>query len=197
MKKMILTGGLVALFALPFFDLSLNAQQRGSHNEGGSMERGSHMGQERGSGRGSGMGRGMMRGRGQGRGQGRGMGNRIRHQYVMRGPGIPAAFRGVINPLHSTRQSVEAGRKVYVEHCQSCHGAKGIGDGAAGKELSPPPANIAHIMRMPMMATDSFLLWTIVEGGVPLKTAMPAYGEVLSQQEHWQLIHFLRSGLGQ
>ncbi len=176
MKKQILTGGLVLLTALPLLAISLKAQNRGSHGAQAPMERGSHMGQ--------------------GGHMGRGMGNRIRHRYVMRGPGIPADYRNVVNPLPPSREAVEAGRQVYVEHCASCHGAKGMGDGEAGKSLSPPPANIAHIMRMPMMATDSFLLWTIVEGGVPLKTAMPAFGKVLSQKEHWQLIHFLRGGLG-
>ena len=142
-----------------------------------------------GHGPGMGMG-GMMRGRG----MGRGMGNPVRHRYVMMGPGLPAAYAALKNPLPATAQNIAAGKKLYEENCASCHGAKGQGDGEAGKELSPPPANLAFTLRRPI-ATDGFLMWTISEGGEKLKTAMPAFRDVLNERQRWQLILYLRHGL--
>ena len=139
------------------------------------------------------MGRGMMQGRGMMRG--RGMGNPVRHRRVMMGGGVPAPYRNMRNPLKPTAANIAAGRRLYAENCASCHGAKGYGDGEAGKELNPPPANIAFIMDKPI-ASDGFLMWTISEGGEKLKTAMPAFKDALSEKERWQIILFLRHGLG-
>ncbi len=141
--------------------------------------------------------RGMMKERGMGPGmmRGRMMGNPVRHRQVMMGGGVPAPYAGMKNPLEPTKENIEAGRKLYEENCASCHGPKGLGDGEAGKELNPPPANIAFVIDKPI-ATDGFLMWTISEGGEKLKTAMPAFKDVLSEKERWQLILFLRNGLG-
>ncbi len=133
------------------------------------------------------MGRGMMKGRR--------MGNPVRHRRVMMGGGVPAPYATKHNPLKPTGENIGAGRKLYEENCASCHGAKGVGDGEAGKELDPPPANIAFTVRMPI-ASDGFLMWTISEGGEKLKTAMPAFKDVLSEKERWQIILYLRHGLG-
>ena len=134
-----------------------------------------------------GMGPGMMRGRM--------MGNPVRHRRVMMGGGVPAPYASMKNPLAPTRANIEAGRRLYEENCASCHGPKGLGDGEAGKGLNPPPANIAYIMGRPI-ATDGFLMWTISEGGEKLGTAMPAFKDILSERERWQIILYLRHGLG-
>jgi hypothetical protein len=65
------------------------------------------------------------------------------------------------------------------------------GDGPAAQALNPPPANIAATSRMPM-ATDGYLYWTIVEGGAPLKSAMPAFQGALKPDQIWQIILYLR-----
>ena len=138
--------------------------------------------------------RGMMKERGMGQGmmRGRMMGNPVRHRRVMMGGGVPAPYAGMSNPLKPTKENIEAGRKLYEENCASCHGPQGRGDGEAGKELNPPPANIAFVIDKPI-ATDGFLMWTISEGGEKLGTAMPAFKDVLSEKERWQLILYLRT----
>ena len=145
---------------------------------------------------------GMMRGRMHGRGMGHGvmgrgmmggrMGNPVRHRRVMMGGGVPAPYAAMTNPLRPTKENVEAGRKLYEKNCASCHGPKGLGDGEAGRELDPRPANIAFVIDRPI-ATDGFLMWTITEGGEKLGTAMPAFRDVLSERERWRLILYLRT----
>ncbi len=139
------------------------------------------------------MGHGMG-GMRKGMGQGRMMGNPVRHRYVMMGPGMPAQYANLKNPLPPTPENIAAGKKLYQDNCAACHGPKGQGDGEAGKELNPKPANLAFVIDKPI-ATDGFLMWTIAEGGEKLKTDMPAFRDALNEQQRWQLILYLRHGL--
>ncbi len=145
-----------------------------------------------------GPGMGMMRRRGMGPGpmRGRGMmgGNVVRHRYVMAN-GIPAPYAGMTNPLSATPENLAAGRRLFEENCVSCHGKGGRGDGEAGKELDPPPADITHVLGRPL-DRDDFFFWTVSEGGGMLKTDMPAFKDVLDEKRRWQLVTYLRNGLG-
>ena len=70
----------------------------------------------------------------------------------------------------------------------------GLGEGA--EDLDPKPADLIMMTSMPMaMATDSFFWWTIADGGEALETAMPAFKEVLSEDERWKIFRALRAGL--
>lgn len=113
-----------------------------------------------------------------------------RHRHAMRN-GIPHEYRSLDNPLEPTERNLAAGERIYKTNCASCHGASGAGDGPAGKNLNPGPANIARLSRMPM-ARDSYLYWTIAEGGSVVDSAMPAFGNVLSQEEMWQLVMYVQ-----
>ena len=145
-----------------------------------------------------GPGMGMMHRRGMGAGpmQGRGMmrGNVVRHRYVMMN-GIPAPYAGKASPLPATPENIEAGRKLFEENCASCHGKSGEGGGGAGKELTPPPADITRVLGR-RLDRDDFFFWTVSEGGEMLKTDMPAFKDVLEEKQRWQIILYLRNGLG-
>jgi cytochrome c553 len=148
---------------------------------------------------GGGQGMGMGHGRGQGYGMGRGhgpghKGNPVRHRIVRHGDGVPAPYRGKSNTLPDSAANISAGSKLYADNCATCHGKSGEGDGEAGKNLDPKPANLAFIMDK-WIATDDFLMWSIAEGGKKLKTDMPAFKDTLTEKQRWQVIHYLRSGL--
>src|SRR5208337_4745298 len=97
------------------------------------------------------MGPGMM---------GSGYGSMPRHHFAMMS-GIPAPYHSLSNPLPLTRETVERGAKVYAQNCGSCHGTTGAGDGEAGRNLSPPPDNLAWLSQMPMVQWDPFMYWTV------------------------------------
>jgi len=118
----------------------------------------------------------------------------IRHQYVMR-QGLPEAWRNLTNPLTPTASVLDEGRRVYAAACSACHGATGAGDGPAGAALDPAPSNIQRLPRMPMMSSDAYLYWTITEGGAPIGTGMPPFGQTLTSDEIWSVILALREGL--
>ena len=117
----------------------------------------------------------------------------VRHQFVMRN-GIDPRYASRANPMRGTAKNIAAGKKSYDQNCAACHGATGLGDGEAGKSLSPPPANIAAFVRM-RMATDGYLYWTIAEGGTALGTAMPPFKSALTEDDIWKTIIYLRGGL--
>jgi mono/diheme cytochrome c family protein len=44
------------------------------------------------------------------------------------------------------------------------------------------------------IAIDPYLLWTISDGGGTFGTKMPAFKDVLSKQQIWQIVAYLRAG---
>ena len=115
-----------------------------------------------------------------------------RHWTFMHGD-IPRQYRGVRSTIKVNAANIAAGGKLYQTHCAACHGKAGLGDGEAGKALSPSPALLAHMIQRPV-AVDEFLLWSISEGGKQFKTDMPAYKDVLKPQDIWQIVAWMRAG---
>ncbi|MGD9903929.1 MAG: cbb3-type cytochrome c oxidase subunit II [Vicinamibacterales bacterium] len=78
-----------------------------------------------------------------------------------RAESLPAA-------LTSIRGDAARGHDLYGQHCATCHGDTGAGDGPGARWLTPAPANLAaHTYATPRLAE---VLWNGVAG-----TAMPAW----------------------
>jgi mono/diheme cytochrome c family protein len=135
----------------------------------------------------------MMMGRG---GMGGMAGSMPRHRQAMM-IGVPAPYDSLANPLPRTRQTLDRGASVYAENCASCHGPTGRGDGEAGRELSPPPGNLAWLARMPMVRWDPFMYWAVADGGTEFGTAMPAFKDTLSADDIWAVIAYIQARLPQ
>jgi mono/diheme cytochrome c family protein len=118
---------------------------------------------------------------------------RMRRHWTFTQKGVPKTYRGLVNPLGLTPEAVQAGGRVYGNWCADCHGEAGMGDGEFGLSLRPSPALLAFMIQVPM-AVDEYLLWSISEGGSAFGTDMPAFGEMLSREEIWAVISYMRSG---
>lgn len=118
---------------------------------------------------------------------------RMARHWTFMHAGIPNEYRGQVNPLDSSKAVLKEGAKLYSLSCARCHGANGMGNGEAGKDLNPSPALLAYMIQMPM-AVDEYMMWTISEGGVLFATDMPAFKEDLTETEIWKIISFLRAG---
>jgi mono/diheme cytochrome c family protein len=71
-----------------------------------------------------------------------------------------------------------------------CHGAKGDGAGPAALALNPRPSDFTQHM-VPGRHTDGqIFLW--IRDGYP-RTAMPAWGARLSEEQIWQLVVYVRA----
>ena len=92
-----------------------------------------------------------------------------------------------------TEDTLSAGAGLYARHCVSCHGPDGFGGGDVGNALDPSPALLAFMLQMPHTA-DSYLMWSIAEGGAAFGSEMPAYKDVLTEAQIWRIITFMRRG---
>jgi len=115
-----------------------------------------------------------------------------RYSEYMQG-NIPEQYADLKNPYPASTENIVDGKRLYQAQCQMCHGESGQGDGLAGKQLLPRPANLSLTRRLPV-TTDSFLFWTLSEGGQSLGTAMPAFTNRLSDEEMWQIIRYINTG---
>jgi copper transport protein len=92
------------------------------------------------------------------------------------------------NPVPADVASLDRGRTVYAQ-CVACHGATGRGDGPAGRTLLPRPADFR--VHMAAGHTDRQLFDWITHGVDG--TAMPAFGELLDEQQRWDAINYIRT----
>ena len=113
-----------------------------------------------------------------------------RHHLVMMN-GLDPKYARKVNPLARDEQTLKSGRKLFEQNCARCHGINGLGDGPDGTNLNPRPANVAAVAKMPM-ASDSYLFWSISEGGTPVGSAMPPFQGTLNEKEIWQTVAYLR-----
>ncbi len=118
---------------------------------------------------------------------------RMQRHWTYMHAGIPAAYQGTRSTTKSTAVTIAEGGVIYAKHCSSCHGKKGMGDGDAGKSLSPSPALLSFMIQRPM-AVDEYLLWTISVGGKQFGTDMPAFKDTLDRESIWKMVAYMRSG---
>jgi mono/diheme cytochrome c family protein len=99
---------------------------------------------------------------------------------------VPAAYAGKTNPLGS--DAAGEGAAVFKSNCEMCHGSQGHGDGPASGSLDPKPKNLAALQEN---ADDDYLFWRISEGRPG--TAMVAWKGILTEEQIWQVVSFLRT----
>lgn len=106
---------------------------------------------------------------------------------------LPAPYASKRNPIPAM-DSITAGKKIYTEQCEPCHGEQGDGKGPVGATLKPRPADFTDAKRMEQLS-DAYLFWRISEGGgfEPFNSAMPAKKGVLSENDIWNVINYVRT----
>lgn len=94
------------------------------------------------------------------------------------------------NPVPASAASIRTGEALYSQNCAPCHGVQGKGDGPAGMALNPRPGDLT-VHAAPGIHTDGQLFeW--ISGGFP-GSAMPAFEELLTEEERWHLVNYIRS----
>lgn len=99
----------------------------------------------------------------------------------------PASSDKIKNPVSLNDKSLAKGKKIFNQYCALCHGNKGKGDGIGGIALDPKPANFTKPIFTKQ--TDGAIYWKINNGRAP----MAAYKGLLSDQEIWEVILYIRS----
>ena len=101
---------------------------------------------------------------------------------------VPDKYLKMANPVKSNSESLNGGKELYVEHCQSCHGKKGLGDGTKAASLKTEPGDFstAEFQKEP----DGALFYKIAEG----RKDMPGFKKKIPDQDDiWSVVNFIRT----
>lgn len=99
-------------------------------------------------------------------------------------PDIPA----VVNPIETSADSAGRGKELYLEYCTTCHGLGGGGNGPAAHGITTHPRQLWAWNNADSSA-DGYLYWFITNG----RNEMPPWGLILSENERWDLINYIKT----
>lgn len=108
----------------------------------------------------------------------------------------------LVNPLAPSPESLKRGRALYRQHCSTCHGDKGRGDGPYARMHSrraKPPRDLT-IPETQARMTDGEIFWKISTGlRVVDRIIMPAFDEdIRAEEDRWKVVLYVRAlGAGQ
>ena len=92
------------------------------------------------------------------------------------------------NPIVADAASIARGQLLFAQHCVSCHGVTGRGDGPSAAALRPPPPDLT----LPHTASHSDgYLFAAIRDGFP-GSSMPAWGGELTEAQEWDLVNAIR-----
>lgn len=117
--------------------------------------------------------------------------------------------RDLQNPLAGDPQARERGAQLYAVNCAVCHGTEGRGDGRMAalwstQQGAVPPADLTSTLVVGR--TDGELYWILTNGFTSPEnqvafpgglTNMPAFGKLLTPEERWALVAYIRQLQGQ
>lgn len=116
------------------------------------------------------------------------------------------SLAGLENPFRKDKANfekyVEEGANIYFKNCFFCHGDNLDGKGHFAKSINPMPANFVDKGTIAQLQ-ESFVFWRISKGGpglpnegTPWNSAMPAWEEILTQDEIWKVIMYIYDASG-
>ncbi|MGE3960208.1 MAG: cytochrome c [Dehalococcoidia bacterium] len=93
----------------------------------------------------------------------------------------------ITNPIPATASSLAEGAAVYQANCARCHGVEFDGAGQEGSGLPAPPANL--VLHFPQHPDGQH--FTVISNG-RTASGMPSWEGVLTAEEIWHVINYLR-----
>ena len=105
-------------------------------------------------------------------------------------------FLGAAAGSAETKGDAAKGKVSFENTCVACHGPQGKGDGVAAAALNPKPKDLSDA-KLLSTQTDDFIYKVISEGGasVGLSPMMAAWSGVLSEQDIWNVVAYIRQDL--
>ena len=101
---------------------------------------------------------------------------------------VPDAAKNKANPLKGDAASVENGKALYNQHCKSCHGAKGKGDGPKAATLDTDCGDFTKATFKSQ--TDGALFYKTSEG----RKDMPSYKKKIADpNDIWAIVNYMRT----
>ncbi len=101
---------------------------------------------------------------------------------------VPDKYVKMANPVKSDAASVAKGKELYNQHCSSCHGKKGKGDGPKSSQLDTECGDFtaADFQKQ----TDGAIFYKTFEG----RKDMPSFKKKIAEEEDiWAVVNYVRT----
>jgi len=101
---------------------------------------------------------------------------------------VPAKYKAMKNIKQGNKDSEGVGKSLYKQHCESCHGAKAMGDGKKSAALKSPMRDWSK--KEVQAQSDGELYYKSFVG----KGEMPNFEKrVTSEGDKWLLVNYIRT----
>jgi mono/diheme cytochrome c family protein len=101
---------------------------------------------------------------------------------------VPDKAAKAPNPVKSSGESISSGKSLWQQHCSSCHGKTGLGDGSKAAQLKTPLSDFTT--SEVQSQTDGTLFYKISEG----RDEMPSYKKKIPDADDiWSIVNFVRT----
>jgi len=101
---------------------------------------------------------------------------------------VPDKYQKMENPYASDGDEDDIGKDLYKQHCQSCHGKEGYGDGSKAGELETEMRELGS--GDVQGQSDGALLYKSIIG----RDEMPNFEKkIRSEEDQWMVINFIRT----
>jgi cbb3-type cytochrome c oxidase subunit III len=93
------------------------------------------------------------------------------------------------NPVPANAESIDAGKRLYLRHCASCHGANA--EGGSGNDLIPAAPDLTD--KQWKHGGSDGEIFSAIKNGIPPELNMVPFGDQLKDQEIWSVMNYIRS----
>ena len=101
---------------------------------------------------------------------------------------VPDKYKNMANPVKSDATSLATGKTLYNQHCKSCHGTKGKGDGPKAAQLDTECGDFSKAAFHSQ--TDGELFYKTSEG----RKDMPSFKKkIADQNDIWAVVNYMRT----
>ena len=100
----------------------------------------------------------------------------------------PDKYKTMKNPVAGDEDALETGEELYMQHCKSCHGKEGIGDGTKAAELKTSCGDFSESDFQSQ--SDGSIFFKTKEG----RDEMPSFAKKIPDDEDiWSIVAFVRT----
>jgi hypothetical protein len=105
--------------------------------------------------------------------------------YRLHKDSLALAARIMLNPLDSSKEVLDEGKRLYAIFCTHCHGDKGTTPGLVGEKYAGVPSYQSPAL---VNMTEGHVFHVLSKG----KGRMPSHASQLSIEERWQLARYVQ-----